>query len=784
MTEKRFAVVVGVDDSSISASLPGLRYAVRDAEAIRDLLCDPRIGTHDPADVEIFAGPQSSAAAIKTALRRIALNSDPTDSLLVYFAGHTLTPAWSPGSDVYLVTPDLDEAALSYDPDAGLRMSYLQQDVFELFAGSATLILDCCRAGSPLAAPGRPVDLISVAGRDDARYCALATCAGDSAAREDPSHGHGVLTHHVLEALRGGAADADGRVTFSALSSYVLSQDLEPLPSAVVQSWGATAALTVFGPGSAPLVIDAGPVPAPHPLPVITLEPIPAPRSSSTSEPRPAAQTVSAAQPVSARRPGPVEVMPLENPIDRHATAIAGLIDRLSGAAREAQVSGAMLRADRVHYLMAATGAESVALLEYTPTGITTIDATARFDQDGVQTLLHFADDPVRPPSLEWFGRISRDATRTVLCVPVSRSDDTVLLLAVVDPPPALVAIGQPMAKVIETIWRTDFAASPAEAEIQVLTALRETFGRLPNPLYERCFRLYHEVLQSFRIVFQPVITIGPAAANVSVHSYEALARRSLDESRAPFAMLQIARTWGDRFVVERDKVILRSALRSYAVAHAEGPWDEPKPVSVNVSVRALLDDSYVETLREAIAEASLRPDAVTLEISEQDPIEPRDGEQWPDEPHAYFHKRLAAIARDVGVAFAVDDFGTGYASLSRMAELPLTQIKVDRAILHHPQALQELALVVAVARDTSHGPRVVIVEGVDDESPLTLRQIFERRIKHIQGYITREPAAPRLRRLRHEARKEIAALVRGDDGNRPSRLAAEERDFQLRRGA
>lgn len=742
MTEKRFAVVVGVDDSGIGAPLPALRYAARDAEAIRDLLCDPQIGTYDPADVEVFTGSLTSAAAIKTALRRIALNSDPTDSLLVYFAGHTLTPSWSLGTDVYLVTPDLDESALGDHPDAGLRMSYLQQDVFELFPGATTLILDCCRAGSLLSAPSRPVDLISMGGRDEIRYCALATCARDGAAREDPSHGHGVLTHHVLEALRGGATDSGGRVTFQTLSSYVLSQGLEPQPSAVVQAWSGTAAITAFG--SAPVEQDARP-----PAPLLA----------------------------------PVETLPLENPIDRHAAAIAGLIDRLSRAAREPRMSGAMLRADRVHYLKAATAAESVALLEYTPTGITTIDATNRFDQATVQGLLHFADDAVRPPSLEWFGRISRDSARTVLCVPVSRSDDTVLMLAVVDPPPALVAIGQPMAKVIETIWRTDFAASPAEAEIQVLTALRETFGRLPQPLYERCFRLYREVLQSFRIVFQPVITIGPAIANVSVHSYEALARRSLDESRAPFAMLQIARTWGDRFVVERDKVILRAALRAYAVAHAEGPWETPKPVSVNVSVRALLDDTYVETLREAIAEASLTPSAVTLEISEQDPIEPRDGEQWPDEPHAYFHKRLAAIARDVGVAFAVDDFGTGYASLSRMAELPLTQIKVDRAILHHPQALQELSLVVAVARDTSHTPRVVIVEGVDDESPLTLRQIFERRIKHVQGYITREPAAPRLRRLRPEARKEIAALVRGDDGHRPS-LTSDEADFRLRRGA
>ena len=46
------------------------------------------------------------------------------------------------------------------------------------------------------------------------------------------------------------------------------------------------------------------------------------------------------------------------------------------------------------------------------------------------------------------------------------------------------------------------------------MTSQSETFGRLPTPLYERCFRLYREVLSSFRIVFQPVVTIGPAVAS------------------------------------------------------------------------------------------------------------------------------------------------------------------------------------------------------------------------------------------------------------------------------
>jgi hypothetical protein len=63
----------------------------------------------------------------------------------------------------------------------------------------------------------------------------------------------------------------------------------------------------------------------------------------------------------------------------------------------------------------------------------------------------------------------------------------------------------------------------------------------------------------------------------------------------------------------------------------------------------------------------------------------------------------------------------------------------------------------------------VVIVEGVDDASPLTLKQIFDQGIKHVQGYIARQPAAPTLSPLPSEIREDIAARVRGGHDNRPS---------------
>jgi uncharacterized caspase-like protein len=203
VADRRFAVVIGVDGSGINSTLPTLRFAQRDADAVAKVLCDPQTGTFDPADVTLFIGHKARTDHIKAALRRIVLNSDETDVLLLYFAGHTLTPSWSHGTDLYLVTPDLDVSALSDNPDAGLRRAFLTRDVFQHFSGTAVLILDCCQAGSLVTF--QSADLIGFGGREEPRLEVLAACAANEYAREDPDSRHGVFTNHVLEGLRGGA---------------------------------------------------------------------------------------------------------------------------------------------------------------------------------------------------------------------------------------------------------------------------------------------------------------------------------------------------------------------------------------------------------------------------------------------------------------------------------------------------------------------------------------------------------------------------------------------------
>ncbi|WP_347405259.1 EAL domain-containing protein [Asanoa sp. WMMD1127] len=737
-----------MDDCGLDASLPSLRYAESDARALHRLLTDSVTGTFEPADAHLRVGAEADAQSLRSLLRTVAVDSTRSDTLLIYFAGHALTADWNGVADDYLVTPDLPRAALRAHPDEGLRMAFLRNEVLDRFNGAAFLVLDCCRAGSFLEARTEQIEMMAIGGRHSKQHSVLTASPKNGSARESATFGHGVVTKHIIDALSGRAADDEGRVTFARMADYVVGQDIDPSPGQFVQSRGATTVLT-----------------------------------------RPGLAAAGAAASMVDPLPADVRVVELANPLERAAGAILELLSRVYPRAASARgpassTTGAFGAAgrqppplhDKTELLRAAMEADAAAVLEYTTSGFQTITATTHFHEDDLHQLLRGA------ASSALRGRVL-DGTSAgrVLCVPLRHGSATSLELVVVNPAPALLEIGEPLVKILETIWRTNVGGPVEEGEIEVLTALRTSFGRLPSRLYDRCYELYRAVVGSFAMVFQPIVTIDRLARNVEIHSYEALARLDPADSRAPVDLIRHAHVWGDRFVVERDQAILHKAIQAYDDAHrrCHGDSGVPRPVSINVAVRSLLDDSYVDAIERTIAGAGLRPGAVTLEISEQDPIAPRIYESWGDDSLAYFHQRLVEIAGRLDIRFAVDDFGVGHSSVSRMAELPLTQIKVDRALLRHPLAHQELALVADVARHPlkmGYAPaaRSVVVEGVEDDSPITLEQIYGIGIRHVQGYVTGErPASTIKREIGQEMREHIASLVRGDRGRNPLRRTA-----------
>lgn len=731
------AVIIGVNAAPKSIGQP-LRFAERDAQAVFEILTDRDIGTFDRSNVTLLLGADATWRKIKQKLRQLVVSAQPSDVLLVYFAGHSFAPEWSRQQDAYLVTSDLDVTAISDEPDNGLRMAFLRRDVFESFAGSSLLILDCCQAGLHVAIdnPGAASAMTHGSSQLD-RHSALLSCRAGEAARENSDTGHGLLTNELLRALQGEAADSSGRVNFTQMATFVIGQNLVPTPGHVVQTWGPTCTLTDL-----------------------------------TGRRRSGAST---------RLPPAATIVVCENPLDRCASTIIQLMDRIfRPSAMIPRQQSPLAGFDRLHIVRAALEAESVAVLAFGAHGLDVMDSTARFSRDQLAPLIEQSRAFAFPQRTIWSGHvISHELSNGILFVPLHHDAQRTLVLTVVDPAPSFLEMGEALALLLKAIWKSDVLDDPAYAEVTALTALRSAFGRLPTALYEHCFKLYMDVVSTFQIVFQPVVFLDRNPVRIGIDSYEALARRTEAENRAPVAMLDAAHVWGDRFVIERDSLLFAKSVEAYANADGQTSGDIIKPVSVNVAVRSLLSDSYISVVKAVVDDVSLDPRKVTLEISEQDAIEPRATEIWTEDPLRYFHARLTALTRQLEVGFAVDDFGVGYSSLARMAELTLTQIKVDRAILHHPLALEELDLIVRIAnhaRDIGRAPtaRAVVVEGFDDESPVPLSRLYEHRIRYVQGYISGARGSSSLHPLGDAVRRRIAGdLMRGEDDNSSAKPSA-----------
>ena len=174
---------------------------------------------------------------------------------------------------------------------------------------------------------------------------------------------------------------------------------------------------------------------------------------------------------------------------------------------------------------------------------------------------------------------------------------------------------------------------------------------------------------------------------------------------------------------------VLRTALKQLAQWRAQG--FEVERVAVNVSPIQLAREDYVDSVMSALSESCLTGLSLELEITER--IIVRDLQR--------VSSRLEALRR-LGVTVAVDDFGSGYSSLSYLARLPVDVLKIDRAIVADvgSQEAGERLVAAILALGLSLGLKVV-AEGVETQAQ------FERLTKLgcqcFQGYLWTKPLSP-----------------------------------------
>jgi diguanylate cyclase len=151
-------------------------------------------------------------------------------------------------------------------------------------------------------------------------------------------------------------------------------------------------------------------------------------------------------------------------------------------------------------------------------------------------------------------------------------------------------------------------------------------------------------------------------------------------------------------------------------------------PVAVNLSARNLLEPNFDEFLEDILASHLIEPDRLELEVTESALIED------PVRSHQMMHK-IAGL----GVTLAVDDFGTGYTSMSQLEQMPLSTLKIDRSFTSRLADDPGGATLVKAMVDLAHEFGLeVVAEGVED------REVTER-LRELgcdigQGYLWSRP--------------------------------------------
>jgi EAL domain-containing protein (putative c-di-GMP-specific phosphodiesterase class I) len=178
--------------------------------------------------------------------------------------------------------------------------------------------------------------------------------------------------------------------------------------------------------------------------------------------------------------------------------------------------------------------------------------------------------------------------------------------------------------------------------------------------------------------------------------------------------------------IIDVDRWVLRRATEQAALWAAD-PGLDALGVSINVSGRHLLGDSFVATVEEVLAASGLDPRSVTLELTESVLLDDLD--------RAAAHLRAV---RELGVRVHVDDFGTGYTSIAHLHALPIDGIKIDRRFIAALPGERDLMLVRTMVELGLQLGLTVVAEGVETEEQLAIVQSFG--CESVQGFLIGRP--------------------------------------------
>jgi diguanylate cyclase (GGDEF)-like protein/PAS domain S-box-containing protein len=253
-----------------------------------------------------------------------------------------------------------------------------------------------------------------------------------------------------------------------------------------------------------------------------------------------------------------------------------------------------------------------------------------------------------------------------------------------------------------------------------------------------------------FRIMAQPIQSLN--ATNEPIH-YEILARMQDEKGNAVVP---------DTFIPAAERHILMPMIDRWIVTHVFSQqseqltaWHEAVPdrfmLAINLSGTTLLDDGFTAYLKRQFAEYEIPYASICFEITETAAVA--------DLRRA---RTFVQEMRALGTSFAVDDFGTGFASYAYLKLLPVDYLKIDGSFVSN---LETDPVDRALVSSINHIGHVLGMKTIAEwaETPELIERLRTMGVDYAQGFGVGRPLRLEDLRLHRALRQDTAAQAPAD---------------------
>ncbi len=730
---KKLALLIGVSEYEYDLNpLPG---ALKDVDAIQRVLQHPDMGDFSPNNIKLLKNPQIPNMGME--IEKIFSNCQKHDLVLLYFSGHGIK---DDNGNLYLASSQTCKHPNGQlITSSTVAASFIHNIMDKSPSRRQVIILDCCFSGAfargMTVKNDGDVDIKNQLGGEG--RAVLTSSTSTQYSFEEQASNHSIYTRYLVEGIENGKADLDGDgvISVDELHEYTRTRMQEVAPKSKPEIYA-------FKEG---YKIQLAKV-------CLTQQLIPIAKNQIGFGELKLGRML---QEESAEDELQVDYLPnFLEPFDfLIKTLITKLTENFFTNDRANNLSiDSEFEIQILEIIREASEADFVFILENDSQDNCFVKSQSNLaeniEKNGYINILNtiifpiISHESVFNPSHHGTYKIheyAKGSANAFVMIPLKMPPNAEIMV-ICGVPRNSHLLGNAYGRILSSFYQSSQTfLQPALVEAAIIDSLKKDFKFVSESLYERRFQLFCERLQKMVVYFEPLICID--ANEFFISGWEALARDP-ESLTAPVDLFQAAELWGSRFKVELDQYFLKVAAKSYKEARKlkQRRLSDVVPLSVNVYPESLVRTEYFETVREILAEDIISPRNLVLEISEKSELPEFDDSIRLDNPLAFFKNKLLEYVHQFNIRFAIDDFGVGYSSVSRLAGLNPCHVKIDREILHHQSSDLIIRFVHQIVKDNNLYPPNVIVEGVDEETPISLYQLKKIGVTYIQGHIVGKP--------------------------------------------